>query len=129
MADPGQVRQIPSQVVAAPARTIKVKVGAKPDTSVSFSSVKVAKGGKLTVSGKIKPGAPASGATIEVLAMKTAGGPPKFGEKTKVKVSRGKTKFTAHFKLKTGFRWVLRLTNKQKGQSTSDTGLKTVNVK
>ena len=104
-------------------------VGSKPKTSVSFSSVKVAKGGKLTVSGTIKPGAPKSGATIEVLAMKTAGGPPQFGEKTTVKVAKGKTKFTAHFKLKTGFRWVLRLVNKQTGQSPSDTGLKTVNVK
>ena len=122
--------QDPGQVVAAPARTVKVTVGAKPNTSVSFSSVKVAKkGGKVTVSGAIKPGAPASGATIEVLAMKTAGGPPQFGEKTTVKVARGKTKFTAHFKLKTGYRWVLRLVNKQTGQSASDTGLKTINVK
>jgi ABC-type tungstate transport system permease subunit len=121
--------QDPGQVVAAPTRTIKVKVGSKPSTSVSFSSVTIAKGGKLTVSGKIKPGAPSGKATIEVLAMKTAGGPPKFGEKTKVKLSRGKTKFTAHFKLKTGFRWVLRLTNNQSGKSTSDTGLRTSNVK
>jgi tungstate transport system substrate-binding protein len=121
--------QDPGQVVAAPARTVKVTVGSKPKTSVSFKSVKVAKGGKLTVSGTIKPGAPKSGATIEVLAMKTAGGPPQFGEKTTVKVAKGKTKFTAHFKLKTGFRWVLRLVNKQTGQSPSDTGLKTINVK
>ncbi len=121
--------QDPGQVVAAPERTVKVTVGSKPKTSVSFGSLKVANGGKLTVSGTIKPGAPASGATIEVLAMKTAGGPPQFGEKTTVKVGRGKTKFTAHFKLKSGYRWVLRLVNKQTGQSASDTGLKTVNVK
>jgi tungstate transport system substrate-binding protein len=119
----------PGQVVAAQARTVKVTVGSKPKTSISFGSVKVAKGGKLTVSGTIKPGAPSGGATIEVLAMKTAGGPPQFGEKTTVKVARGKTKFTAHFTLKTGYRWVLRLVNKQTGQSPSDTGLKTVNVK
>jgi tungstate transport system substrate-binding protein len=120
----------PGQVVAAPDRTIKVTVGAKPNTSVSFSSVKVAKtGGKVTVSGTIKPGAPASGATIEVLTMKTSGSPPQFGEKTTVKVGSGKTKFTVHFKLKTGFRFVLRLVNKQTGQSPSDTGLKTINVK
>jgi tungstate transport system substrate-binding protein len=118
------------QVVAAPERTIKVTVGAKPNTSLSFSSVKVAKkGGKVTVSGAIKPGAPASGATIEVLVMKTSGGSPTFNEKTTVKVGRGKTKFTAHIKLKTGFRYVLRLVNKQSGQSPSDTGLKTINVK
>ncbi len=59
--------QDPGQVVTAPTRTIKVNVGGKPATSVSFSSVKVAKGGKLTVSGKIKPGAPSGKATIEVL--------------------------------------------------------------
>ena len=58
----------------------------------------------MTVSGTIKPGAPASGATIEVLTMKTSGGSPQFGEKTKVKLGAGKTTFTAHFKLKTGFR-------------------------
>jgi tungstate transport system substrate-binding protein len=118
------------QVVAAPERTIKVTVGAKPNTSVSFSSVKVAKkGDKVTVSGTIKPGAPASGATIEVLTMNTSGGSSQFGEKTKVKVGDGKTKFTVHFKLKTGFRYVLRLVNKQTGQSPSDSGLKTINVK
>jgi tungstate transport system substrate-binding protein len=120
----------PGQVVAAPDRTIKVTVGSKPDTSVSFSSVKIAKkGGKVTVSGTIKPGAPASGATIQVLTMKTAGGAPQFGEKTKVKLGAGKTKFTVHFTLKTGNRYVLRLVNNQSGQSPSDSGLKTINVK
>ena len=118
------------QVVAAPARTIKVTVGAKPSTSVSFGSVKVAKkGGKVTVSGTIKPNAPASGATIEVLAMKTSGGSPTFGEKAKIKLGAGKTKFTAHFKLGSGFRYVLRLVNNQNGKSPSDSGLKTINVK
>ena len=118
------------QVVAAPTRTIKVTVGAKPSTSVSLSSVKVAKkGGKVTVSGAIKPSAPASGATIEVLAMKTSGGSPTFGEKAKVKLGAGKTKFTVQFKLKTGFRYVLRLVNNQNGKSPSDSGLKTINVK
>ena len=119
----------PGQVVAAPDRTIKVTVGSKPNTSVSFSSVKVAKGGKVTVSGTIKPGAPASGATIQVLTMKTSGGSSQFGEKATVKVGAGKTKFTAHFKLKTGFRYVLRLVNNQTSQSPSDSGLKTINVK
>jgi ABC-type tungstate transport system permease subunit len=119
----------PGQVVAAQARTIKVTVGAKPNTSVSFSSVKVAKGGKVTVSGTIKPGAPASGATVQVLTMKTSGGPPSFGEKTKVKLGAGKTKFTVHFKLKTGVRFFLRLVNNQTGQGPSDSGLKTINVK
>jgi hypothetical protein len=118
------------QVVAAPERTIKLTVGAKPSTSVSFSSVKVAKtGGKVTVSGTINPGAPASGATIEVLTMKTAGASPTFGEKTTVKLGTGKTKFTVHFKLTTGHRYVLRLVNRQTGQSPSDTGLKTIDVK
>jgi tungstate transport system substrate-binding protein len=117
------------QVVAAQPRTIKVTVGAKPNTSVSFSSVKVAKGGKVTASGTIKPGAPASGATVQVLTMKTTGGGPQFGEKTKVKLGSGKTKFTLHFKLKTGFRYILRLVNNQTGLPPSDSGLKTINVK
>jgi ABC-type tungstate transport system permease subunit len=118
------------QIVAAQPRTIKVTVGTKPSTSVSFSSVKVAKkGGEVTVSGTIKPGAPSSGATVEVLTMKTTGGSPTFGEKTKVKLGAGKTKFTVHFKLKTGSRFVLRLVNQQTGQSPSDSGLKTISVK
>jgi len=121
--------QDPNQVVAANPRTVTVKVSARPKTSVSFGSVKVGNGGSMTVTGSIKPGAVKSGATIEVLAMKTAGGPPKFGEKTTVKVKSGKTNFTAKFKLKQGYRWVLRLVNQQSGQSTSDTKLRTVNVK
>jgi tungstate transport system substrate-binding protein len=121
--------QDPSQVVAANPKTVKVTVSAKPKTSVSFGSVKVGSGGSMTVSGSIKPGAVKSGATIEVLAMKTAGGPPKFGEKTTVKLKSGKTNFTAKFKLKQGFRWVLRLVNQQSGQATSNTKLRTVNVK
>jgi hypothetical protein len=119
--------QDPKQVVAARVRTIKVTVGAKATTSVSFKSVTV-KNGSVTVSGTISPAAPTSKATIEVLAMKTSGGPPKFGEKTTVKVAGGKTKFTAHFKLARGYRWILRLVNRQTG-STSDSGLKAVNVK
>jgi ABC-type tungstate transport system permease subunit len=118
------------QVIAAPERTIKVTVGGKPTTSVSFTSVKVAKtGGKVTVSGTITPAAPASGATIEVLTMNTSGGTAAFGEKTTVKLGAGKTKFTAHFRLKTGLRYYLRLVNNPTGQSPSDTGLKTINVK
>jgi ABC-type tungstate transport system permease subunit len=117
------------QVVAAPPRTIKVTVGAKPNTSVSFSSIKVAKDGKVTVSGKVSPGAPASGATVQVLTMKTSGGSPQFGEKTKVKLGAGKTKFTVHFNLKPGFRYLLRLVNNPTGQPPSDSGLKTINVK
>ena len=116
------------QVVAAQARVVKVSVKSKPSTSVSFSSVKV-KNGKVTVSGKIKPGAPASGAKVQILAMKTSGGPAQFGNKATVKLKAGKTKFTAHFKLKQKLHWVLRIVNNQSGQSPSDTGLKTINVK
>lgn len=120
--------QDPKQVVAAPARAATVTVKPKPKTSVSFKSVKVSKG-SVTLSGTIKPAAAKGGATIEVLAMKTAGGPPKFGEKAKLKVKQGKTKFTARFTLKRGLHWVLRLVNNQSGQATSDSGLKTINVK
>ncbi len=116
------------QVVAAQARVVKVSVKSKPSTSVSFSSVKVKKG-SVTVSGKIKPGAPASGAKVQILAMKTSGGPAQFGNKATVKLKAGKTKFTAHFKLKQKLHWVLRIVNNQSGQSASDTGLKTINVK
>jgi ABC-type tungstate transport system permease subunit len=111
------------QVVAAQARTAKVTVGAKPTVHVKLTSVKVAHG-SVTVSGAITP---AGKATIGVLAMKTAGGAPKFGQKATVKVSGGKGRFTAHIKLKGGSRWVLQLAGKQGG--VGDSGLKTVAVK
>ena len=120
--------QDPGQVIAAPSQTITVTVGGKPRTSVRFSSVKLAHGGSVTVSGAITPAALKGGASIEVLAMKTAAGPPLFGQKTTVKAANGKSRFTARFTLRTGFRWVLRLVNRQAGQSPSDTGLRTINL-
>jgi hypothetical protein len=64
-----------------------------------------------------------------VVAMKTAGGAPSFGEKAKLKVKQGRTKFTAHFKLKRGLRWVLRLVHNENGQAPSNTKLRTISVK
>ena len=123
-----QVKYGDSKVVtAARTRTTKVNVKAKPKTGVSFKSVKVSKG-SVTLKGAIKPGAVKGGATVEVLAMRTSGGSASFGEKTKVKVKQGKTAFTAHFKLKQGVRWVLRMVNNQNGLASSNTGLKTINV-
>jgi ABC-type tungstate transport system permease subunit len=116
------------QVVAARARFVKVTVKSQPTTSVSFSSVKIKKG-SATVSGKIKPGASKNGATVKILAMRTSGGPARFEDKAALKLTSGKTKFSAKFKLKQGLRWVLRIVNEQSGQVTSDSGLRTVNVK
>ena len=124
-----QVKYSDSKVVtAARTRTTNVNVKAKPKTGVSFKSVKVNKG-SVTLNGAIKPGAVKGGATLEVLAMRTSGGSASFGEKAKVKVKQGKTAFTAHFKLKQGVRWVLRLVNNQNGLASSNSGLKTINVK
>ena len=124
-----QVKYGDSKVVtAARTRTTKVNVNAKAKTGISFKSVKVSKG-SVTVKGAIKPGAIKGGATVEVLAMRTSGGSASFGEKTKLKVKQGKTAFTAHFKLKQGVRWVLRMVNNQNGLASSNTGLKTINVK
>lgn len=124
-----QVKYGDSQVVkAARTRTKKVTVNSKAMTSVSFKSVKV-RNGSVTLKGAIKPGAVKGGATVEVLAMRTSGGSASFSEKAKLKVKQGKTTFTAHFKLKQGVRWVLRLVNNQNGLASSDSGLKTTNVK
>ncbi|MBV9047071.1 MAG: hypothetical protein JOY58_02305 [Solirubrobacterales bacterium] len=60
--------------------------------------------------------------------MKTTAGPPLLGQKTTVKAANGKSRFTARFTLRTGFRWVLRLVNRQAGQSPSDSGLRTINL-
>jgi ABC-type tungstate transport system permease subunit len=124
-----QVKYGDSKVVtAARTRTTQVNVKAKPKTGVSFKSVKVNKG-SVTLKGAIKPSAVKGGATVEVLAMRTSGGSASFGEKASVKVKQGKTAFTAHFKLKQGVRWVLRLVNNQNGLASSNSGLKTINVK
>ena len=124
-----QVKYGDSKVVtAARTRTTKVTVKAKPKTGVSFKSLKVNKG-SVTLEGAIKPGAVKGGATVEVLAMRTSGGSASFGEKAKVPLKQGKTAFTARFKLKQGVRWVLRLVNNQNGVASSNSGLKTINVK
>ena len=68
--------QIPARSSRRRKRTIKVPVGAKPKTSVSFSSVKVAKRRQGDRLGHDQARRSASGATIEVLAMKTSGGSP-----------------------------------------------------
>jgi ABC-type tungstate transport system permease subunit len=118
--------QDPRQVVASTSGTVNVTVGAAPTSSVSFGSLKVSNGA-LTLGASVRPAAPSSGAKVELLAFKTAGGSPRFGDKATVTV-RGKTKVTLHAKLGRGFRWVLELEYIQRGQASSFSALRTINV-
>ena len=118
--------QDPKQVVPSTSGTVDVTVGAKPTSSVSFGSLKV-NNGALTLGASVKPAAPKSGAKVELLAFKTAGGSPRLGENATVTV-RAKTKFMLHARLKRGFRWVLELEYVQKGQASSFSALRTINV-
>ncbi len=119
----------PKQVAAARTLTVRVTVGANPPRSVSFSSVKVNPGGHIEVSGTISPSISGRAVFVSVLAMKTSGGPPRFGTKHVVKITGGKTKFTARFELTRGYRWILRLVSLHATQPIHDSGLRTINVR
>jgi tungstate transport system substrate-binding protein len=116
------------QVVAASSRTVTVTIAAAPTSSVRLSSAK-AKKAALTVGGTVSPGA-ASGAKVELLGLNsTPGAPTRFKDLGTVKLGTGKTKFTLHAKVKRGVRWVLQLEYIQPGQTSSFSGLRTLDVK
>jgi hypothetical protein len=115
-------------VVAASSRTVTVTIAAAPTSSVRLSSAK-AKKAALTVGGTVSPGA-ASGAKVELLGLNsTPGAPTRFKDLGTVKLGTGKTKFTLHAKVKRGVRWVLQLEYIQPGQTSSFSGLRTLDVK
>jgi tungstate transport system substrate-binding protein len=119
----------PKQVVASPAKTTKVTVGAKPASSVAFSSVKL-KGKTVHVSATVKPKPTASGATVKLLVLKAKNGSKAaFSQKAKVTVKQGKTKFSLKAKLGGPSRYVLELKYQSKGQGTSYTQTRSVTIK
>jgi tungstate transport system substrate-binding protein len=114
-------------VVGSTSKTVKTTVATKPATGVTIKSAKVDKGA-LTVDGNVSPKAPVAGTKVEVLAMRTGGTSARFVQVGTVTVKKGKSTFTAHGKLKRGFRYVLELKYVEKGTASSYSGLKTVNV-
>ena len=114
-------------VVGSTSKKVKATVAAKPATGVTIKSAKVRKGA-LTVSGKVSPKAAVSGTKVEVLGLRTGGTSARFVQVGKVTIKKGKSTFTAHAKLKRGYRYVLELKYVEKGTASSYSGLKTVNV-
>jgi hypothetical protein len=94
--------------------------------TVSFKRVTV-KQGHVTVTGSLKPAPALKGATVELFALRATGtsGASRVGKTT---VGKSKTAFTIKAKLKRGFRWILQLEYVQKGQTSTYSGLKSINV-
>lgn len=121
------VYQDPKQVIGTTSKTVNVTVGAKPASTVSLGAVKIANG-RITVSAGLTPKAPPTGATLQLLAFKTTGGTPRFGEVAAATV-RGKAKVSLAARLARKSSWVLQLVYVQKGQASSYSQLKVVTVK
>ena len=118
----------PKQVLGTTSRTVKLTVGAAPSVSVSLRSLNV-KNGSLKLAGTVTPATPPGGASLELLALKTAvGAPASFHVIAKPKVGAGKTKFTLKAKLERGARWVLELEYVQKGEVPGFSKLRTIDV-
>lgn len=116
----------PHQVVRAVSRPVKVTVAPRPASSVRLGSVKVTHG-RVTAGAVVSP-KPAAGAKVQLLALRTTGGSPRFVTVASASV-KGKTKVTLHGKLARKNSWVLELVYVQRGQPSSYSGLKTVAVK
>jgi tungstate transport system substrate-binding protein len=140
--DPGQFVGSTSAVstVAVPSTTSSTP----PAHTVAFKKV-TAKNGKVTVTGTLKPGPATSGATVELLAVrtttvkKTATKKKKKGvlartasvalkEVAHTSVKTGKTTFTITEKPKRGYEYILELEYVQKGQTSSFSKLSSIAV-
>jgi tungstate transport system substrate-binding protein len=117
----------PHQVIGATSKAVKVTVGAKPTSNVELASV-TASGGKVTVSAKVNPKAPKSGAQVELLAFKATGESPRFATVAHASI-KGRTTIALHAALARKNTWVLELVYVQRGQPSSYSALKTVVLK
>jgi ABC-type tungstate transport system permease subunit len=119
----------PKQVVASPAKTTTVKVGAKPKTSVALQSVKL-KGQTVHVSATVKPKPTASGGSVKVLVLKAKNGSKAaLRQKAKASVKKGKTSVSLKAKLNGPSHYVLELKYRSKGQAASYTQTRSVTIK
>ena len=121
--DPGSLLNGTS---AAANVTIPAPAAGSSGHTVSFKKV-TSKKGKVTVTGGLKPAPTASGAKIDLLALRTTSkGSLKVVGKTSV--SAGKTSFTIRAKLKRKSHWILQLEYTQSGQTSSYSKTETVAV-
>jgi hypothetical protein len=117
----------PRQVIGATSKAVRLTVGAKPAASIKLASATAANG-KVTVNAVVSPKASKSGAKVQLLALKTTGGAPRFGIVSSATI-RGRTKITLRGALARQNSWVLELVYVQKGQPSSYSALKTETVK
>jgi ABC-type tungstate transport system permease subunit len=124
----------PGQVLAAATKALNVNV-VSATSSVKFKTV-TAKNGKLDVTGTVNPAPTGSGARIEFFAVRTAVltktgtgvGSGAVREIAEATVATGKTKFTIKATVTPGYTWVLQLAYVRKGQTSSYSKLKTIDV-
>jgi filamentous hemagglutinin len=119
--------QDPGQILGATSTTKNVTV-LKSTTSASFGKVTV-KNGKLTVNGTLSQAQTANGTQVKLFALSTHGASASFKQVGKATVRAGKTKFTIHAKLKRGFVYALQLEFVHKGEPSTFSRLRTVNVR
>jgi ABC-type tungstate transport system permease subunit len=132
----GQINQIENNVLSppfgdilSPGATTPVAltlIGLPASHTIGFKKVSIKKG-KLTVTGTLKPGPALKGATVKLFALRATGtgAESRIG---KVSVGAGKTKFKIKAKLKRGYHWILQLEYVQKGQPSSFSNLKVIDV-
>jgi len=119
----------PGQVTTSPAKTATFKLGTKPKTSVSLKSVKLS-GQTVKVAGALKPTPTAAGGTVKLLVLKaTNPAKPRFNQKAKASVKKGKTDVSVRAKLNGAGHYVVELEYVSKGSSSSYTQTRSVTIK
>jgi hypothetical protein len=119
----------PNQVVASPAKTTTVRLGAKPKSSVAFKSAK-ANGQTVKVTGTVKPKPTAGGGTVTLLVLKAKNGAKaQFNQKASATLKKGKTSVSLKSKLNGPGHYVLELKYQSKGRGTSYTQTRSVTIK
>jgi hypothetical protein len=81
------------------------------------------------VNGTLSQAQTANGTQIKLFALSTHGASASFKQVGKATVRAGKMKFTIHAKLKRGFVYALQLEYVHKGQPSTFSRLRTVNVR
>jgi ABC-type tungstate transport system permease subunit len=117
--------QDPGQLVSGTSPTVSVTVP-NSTPSASFKRLSV-KNGRLTLTGALSQAPTTNGTVVRLFALQT-NSRGSFRQIAKTSVKPGHTTFTIKAKLKRGVRWVLQLEFSQKGQPTTFSRVKTINV-
>lgn len=116
------------QVVASTSHTVRVTIGAEPNSSIAVTSLNT-KGKRFTLAGTTSPPGE-SGAKIELLMLNTAAGAPaQFKVFGTASFGTGKTTVTFRGMSAIPRRWELQLEYVRPGEAPSFSGLTAVAVK